>query len=108
MNDFNKVARQDLTSITALDLTKFIKNRGWEYQGQRGRYAHIFTLTDTTGKHTIAVPAFERLDDHAGRILDAAQTLSQVEHRSTDEVIRDLAAASNDRPRKPTPEETEG
>ena len=99
MNDLNATDRQDLISITSLNLDAYLHNAGWEYQGPRGQYAHIFTLTDTARKNTVAVPAFELLDDHAERVLDAVQTISEVENRSQEEVIQNLATVDNDRVR---------
>ena len=97
MNDFNETDQQHLISITALNLATYLQNTGWEYEGQRGQYAHIFTLTTNERKNTVAVPTFELLDDHPERVLGVVKTICTVENRIRAAVIQDLVAVDNDR-----------
>ena len=99
MIDLNTIDQHDLTSITALNLDAYLRTAGWEYQGKRGRYAHIFTLTAEGQRNTTAAPVFELLDDHAERILDALRTICRAEKRSPSEIFQDLAKADHDRVR---------
>ncbi len=99
MIDFDLIDHQEATSITALNLNAYLRRTGWEYQGKRGSYAEIFTLTTEERKATVAVPAFELLDDHAERVADAVEIISRAEARRAATVYRDLMKADNDRVR---------
>ena len=96
MIDFGTVERQELTSITALNLGTYLRRTGWDYQGKRGRYAHIYTQANDNHKSTVAVPVFEFLDDHAERIHDALEIICRAEKRQPSAVFHDLAKVDND------------
>ena len=96
MIDFDVIEQQEIASITALNLSAYLRKTGWEYQGKRGRYAHLYTLMTEERKNTIAVPAFEPLDDHAERIADAIEIICRAENRPPSVVFQDLAKADND------------
>lgn len=96
MIDFDVIEREEIASITALNLSAYLQKTGWEYQGIRGRNAHIYILTTGERKNTVAVPAFELLDDHAERIADAMEVISRAESRPPHTVFQDLAKADND------------
>ena len=75
MIEFHQSEQQYIASITALNLAAYLRKVGWEYQGKRGRNAHIYTLATGQQRNTIAVPVFEPLDDHAERITDAIEII---------------------------------
>ena len=99
MIDFEELEQQEIATITALNLSTYLRKSGWEYQGKRGRNAEIFSLTTDGGRNTVAVPTFELLDDHDERITDAVGVISRAENRPPSVVYRDLARADNDRVR---------
>ena len=96
MIDFHATEQQEIASITALNLAAYLRKTGWQYQGKRGRNAHIYTIATQQRRNTVAVPVFEPLDDHAERITDAIQIICQAENRPPSAVFLDLAKADND------------
>lgn len=97
MIDTTDRERENLWSITALNLGEYLRRAGWNYVGKRGRYADIFKMElDDQRRKTVTVPVFESLDDHADRIGDAVHALAEIEGRSESAVLLDLAKVDND------------
>ena len=96
MIDYHATEQQEIASITALNLAAYLRKTGWQYQGKRGRNAHIYTIATQQRRNTVAVPVFEPLDDHAERITDAIEIICQAENRPPSAVFLDLAKADND------------
>ena len=92
----DEIAPQDLASVTAWNLSAYLRSAGWNFERRRGRYADIFVTQDEGQRRTVAVPVFESLDDHPDRIGDAIGVIAEVERRSGSEVFHDLAKADHD------------
>lgn len=86
----------DYGSISAAQLSAYLRNTGWESAGKRGRYADIFTKQHDGVRRSVAVPVFDELDDHADRVMDAIAVVSQTEGRAHTAVWQDLTILSND------------
>ena len=87
---------QDLSTITALNLDRYLRHTDWDFQGMRGRNARVFTTHNAERRWTVTVPVTESLDDHAERIYDALRILAEAEGRDLAFVAHDLATVDND------------
>ena len=87
---------QDLSTITALNLDRYLRHTDWDFLGMRGRNARVFTTHNAERRWTVTVPVTESLDDHAERIYDAVRILAEVEGRNLAFVAHDLATVDND------------
>ena len=96
MIERDEMERQELTAVTALNLSAYLRSAGWNFERRRGRYADIFVTQDEERQRTVTVPVFEYLDDHPDRISDAISVIAQVERRSRLAVFNDLAKADHD------------
>ena len=87
---------RDFGSISAEDMTAYLKATGWKPAGHRGQYAAVFSKEHNGRERFVTVPMVEQLDDHADRIRDAITVVSDIEKRPNFLVRQDLEHLSQD------------
>jgi len=85
-----------LDGISPLELTSYLRGRGWAVAEQRDRYS-LWTLSQPeAGEFEVLVPSSDRLRDYPLRISTALSVLETAEQRSQIVIARDLAQTTSD------------
>src|SRR5207249_184147 len=73
----------------------YLRSTGWQ---ERDRFARtiIWTRTVDGGEAEVLVPDNSQLRGYAGRVAELVSTLSSIEHRPTEAILRDLTSTTVD------------
>jgi hypothetical protein len=84
-----------LSAVSPLDLTTYLRIRGWLPVGQSGRSAMTWR-SSPDGDYEVLAPLEPGIRDFAQRVAEAMATLSIFENRSQLDIYRDINNAGYD------------
>lgn len=87
---------QALETVSPVEITTYLKARGWTLQTQRNDWGSVWTCLAGSREYDLLVPGTRRFADYALRVGEVLETLSSAEERSQLEVIRDVQASTAD------------
>lgn len=87
---------QVLETVSPVEITTYLKARGWTLQMQRNDWGSVWTHLANSREYDLLVPMTRRFADYALRVGEVLETLSSAEERSQLEVIRDVQASTSD------------